>query len=326
MHPSVAKVTAVAIERPNVIRITLVYRQPVLAVVVSPDLAGQGFDGTAVEMQKLSFRAVDQDGVLLVKRTPLPGGLPVLFKAPPPATGEGKPWGDASVVAAARTAARFQSTFKRVGIKAFTCSDQGLILWAERLKVMWGRLPEDDNSAALKEKWLLAAFAEVLVLDANSAITLLPASGLLMYECDLRTSRCDAVALRAPPGAPCKLTRNGPLHGVRVLDASRVLAGPFCGQMLGDLGAEVIKVERPGSGDETRTWGPPFAGPLSAYFLSLQSQQARDRRSTWPRTDGIRVFHELVGTQRRAAGKFPRRQRRQAGSCSRQAARRSTRG
>src|SRR5438477_12714129 len=77
-----------------------------------------------------------------------------------------------------------------------------------------------------------------------------------------------------------------PLAGVRVLDASRVLAGPFCGQLLGDLGAEVIKVERPGQGDETRTWGPPFAdggvgrpapsaglapttyAALSAYYLS----------------------------------------------------------
>jgi formyl-CoA transferase len=49
-----------------------------------------------------------------------------------------------------------------------------------------------------------------------------------------------------------------PLDGIRVLDLSRILAGPFCGQNLADLGAEVIKVERPGAGDDTRSWGPPF--------------------------------------------------------------------
>ncbi len=57
-----------------------------------------------------------------------------------------------------------------------------------------------------------------------------------------------------------------PLQGIRVLDISRALAGPFCTMMLGDLGADVIKVERPGRGDESRSWGPPFVGlPNESY-------------------------------------------------------------
>ena len=74
----------------------------------------------------------------------------------------------------------------------------------------------------------------------------------------------------------------GPLDGIRVLDLSRVLAGPFCTQMLADLGAEVIKVERPGVGDETRTWGPPYVKDPdgadtteSAYYLCAN----RNKRS-----------------------------------------------
>jgi len=58
------------------------------------------------------------------------------------------------------------------------------------------------------------------------------------------------------------------LDGVRVLDLSRVLAGPFCTQLLGDLGAEVIKIEQPGKGDDTRQWGPPWFHGESAYYLS----------------------------------------------------------
>jgi crotonobetainyl-CoA:carnitine CoA-transferase CaiB-like acyl-CoA transferase len=61
----------------------------------------------------------------------------------------------------------------------------------------------------------------------------------------------------------------GPLDGVRVLDLTRVVAGPYCSMFLGDLGAEVVKVEQPGLGDDTRGWGPPFAGGESAYYLCI---------------------------------------------------------
>lgn len=67
----------------------------------------------------------------------------------------------------------------------------------------------------------------------------------------------------------------GPLAGIRVLDLSRVLAGPYCTMTLGDLGAEVIKVEHPVAGDDTRAWGPPWAGGESAYYLSAN----RNKRS-----------------------------------------------
>ena len=84
------------------------------------------------------------------------------------------------------------------------------------------------------------------------------------------------------------------LDGVRVLDASRVLAGPFCGQLLGDLGAEVLKVERPGSGDETRGWGPPFrSAGESAYFLSC-NRNKRGLALDLSEPRGRQLFHELV--------------------------------
>jgi len=66
-----------------------------------------------------------------------------------------------------------------------------------------------------------------------------------------------------------------PLGDVRVVDLSRVLAGPYCTMLLADLGADVVKLERPGEGDETRAWGPPYAGSEAAYFLAVN----RSKRS-----------------------------------------------
>lgn len=66
-----------------------------------------------------------------------------------------------------------------------------------------------------------------------------------------------------------------PLEGVKVLDLTRVLAGPYCTMMLADMGADVVKVERPGAGDDTRAFGPPFVNGESAYFMSIN----RNKRS-----------------------------------------------
>ncbi|KAE8550837.1 hypothetical protein TMatcc_008900 [Talaromyces marneffei ATCC 18224] len=92
-----------------------------------------------------------------------------------------------------------------------------------------------------------------------------------------------------------------PLAGVRVLDMSRVLAGPYCTQILGDLGADIIKVEHPERGDDTRAWGPPFAeykdgreGPgESAYYLSVN----RNKKSlglSFAHPEGVEILHELA--------------------------------
>ncbi len=84
------------------------------------------------------------------------------------------------------------------------------------------------------------------------------------------------------------------LKGVRVLDLSRVLAGPYCTMMLGDLGADIIKVEAPGLGDDTRHWGPPFAqGGESAYFLCV-NRNKRSLTLNLKSDQGQHILRELV--------------------------------
>jgi crotonobetainyl-CoA:carnitine CoA-transferase CaiB-like acyl-CoA transferase len=90
-----------------------------------------------------------------------------------------------------------------------------------------------------------------------------------------------------------QIDSHAPLADVRVVDASRVLAGPFCGQILGDLGAEVLKIERPGSGDDTRAWGPPFVGDFSAYFLSC-NRNKRGLTLDLAKEEGLHLFHDLL--------------------------------
>ena len=97
----------------------------------------------------------------------------------------------------------------------------------------------------------------------------------------------------------------GALDGVHVLDLSRHLAGPYCAMMLGDLGAEVIKVERPGSGDETRQWGPPFVGGESAYYLCCN----RNKKSitlNLKHKKGIEILADVVGKDKDAIKRLRR--------------------
>ena len=105
-----------------------------------------------------------------------------------------------------------------------------------------------------------------------------------------------------------------PLSNIRVLDMSRILAGPWAGQLLGDYGADVVKIERPGIGDDTRQWGPPWlggeSGGESAYFLSANRNKrsvtvdistARGQRVIWDLAASADVLLEnyRVGTMKR---------------------------
>ncbi|MCJ1304377.1 hypothetical protein MMC08_007189 [Hypocenomyce scalaris] len=94
-----------------------------------------------------------------------------------------------------------------------------------------------------------------------------------------------------------------PLAGIRILDMTRVLAGPYCTQILGDLGADVIKIEHPTRGDDTRAWGPPYAKHIrgdkmespgeSAYFLAV-NRNKKSLALSFAYPSGVEILHKLV--------------------------------
>jgi crotonobetainyl-CoA:carnitine CoA-transferase CaiB-like acyl-CoA transferase len=86
-----------------------------------------------------------------------------------------------------------------------------------------------------------------------------------------------------------------PLEGLKVLDLTRILAGPYCTMLLADMGADVVKVERPESGDDTRGFGPPFIEGESAYFLSI-NRNKRSMTLNLKHEQGLRVLHKLLET------------------------------
>lgn len=108
----------------------------------------------------------------------------------------------------------------------------------------------------------------------------------------------------------------GALAGIRVLELGRVLAAPFCGQMLGDLGAEVVKIEVPGTGDESRAYGPPFVNGESFYFLSLnrnkdsvtlnlKHERARDILRRLVERSDVFVHNSMPGPMERLGFSYP---------------------
>jgi len=85
-----------------------------------------------------------------------------------------------------------------------------------------------------------------------------------------------------------------PLQGIRILDLTRMVAGPMCAMLLGDLGAEVIKIENPGKGDDSRKWGPHFVNGESAYFLSV-NRHKKSITLDFKKEKALHIFRELIG-------------------------------
>ena len=89
-------------------------------------------------------------------------------------------------------------------------------------------------------------------------------------------------------------TQPPPLKGIRVLDLTRIIAGPYCAMVLGDLGAEVIKIEQPKIGDESRAWGPPWVGEtVSAYFTAI-NRNKKSLTLNFKKPEGIEIFKKLA--------------------------------
>jgi crotonobetainyl-CoA:carnitine CoA-transferase CaiB-like acyl-CoA transferase len=91
------------------------------------------------------------------------------------------------------------------------------------------------------------------------------------------------------------MKNDSPLHAIRVIDMTEALAGPYCGMLLGDLGADVIKIERPKVGDQSRTWGPPFLEGESAYFLAV-NRNKRSIELDIKEPDDLEILKKLVRT------------------------------
>ncbi len=107
-----------------------------------------------------------------------------------------------------------------------------------------------------------------------------------------RSKRASQLERRPSPPLGERGKRRPPLAGVRVLDLTRVLAGPFCSMILGDMGAEIIKVEEPGKGDDTRGW-PPFSGGEATYFLSV-NRNKKSLTLNMKAPDGQAILRRLV--------------------------------
>src|SRR4051794_9007483 len=100
-------------------------------------------------------------------------------------------------------------------------------------------------------------------------------SGRRSRSVDLDEPMCRSETTSVRTAVHPRVPRVAPLDGILVADFSRVLAGPFATMLLGDLGADVVKVERPDTGDDTRAWGPPWHGDSSTYYLTVN----RNKRS-----------------------------------------------